>query len=716
MKQLLQNLRNGDTWVEEIPIPAINDHQVLIRTEVTLVSVGTEKMLVDFGRANLLSKIKQQPDKVRMVLDKVRTDGLFATLDAINAKLDTPIPLGYCNVGRVVQLGKKVTEFALGDRVVSNGNHAEYVAVGKNLCAKMPPQVANDAAAFTVIGAIALQGVRLAAPQLGETVAVIGLGLIGMLCVQILRAHGCQVIAIDLSATKVAAATALGAQGFVITQQTPDPTDYALQKTQQRGVDAVLITASTQSSEPMHQAAQMSRKRGRIVLVGVAGLNLSRADFYEKELTFQVSCSYGPGRYDANYETNGQDYPIGYVRWTQQRNFEAIVQLLADEKLNPTALISHRFPIDQAASAYALLGDPSTTGILLTYPHHDLPVYQPNPAPRLVNIKPHDSADLLTGIGFIGTGNYATRHLIPAFAKTGAVLIGVSCRAGISGALVAKKYKMPLVTTDNFELLSSAACNTIVISTRHNTHATLVQAALRQNKHVFVEKPLCLTLAELQDIECQKSEQPDHQLLMVGFNRRFSPLTVKLKNLVQQTRAPMVIQYHIQAGFIPADHWTQNREIGGGRLLGEVCHFIDACRFIVDSTITNASIAALHQQDAAQDSVLINLEFADGSVASINYCCIGNRALPKETLSVHTAGKSVVLDNFRKLTGFGFGPTATTRLWSQNKGQQECVAAFINAVEKGENSPIPFDEIVEVSRICLELDARLHQRHATSGA
>jgi predicted dehydrogenase/threonine dehydrogenase-like Zn-dependent dehydrogenase len=709
MKQLLQNLRNGETTLEEVPVPAVSPQQLLIQTELTLVSVGTEKMLVDFGRAGLLSKIKQQPDKVRMVMDKVRTDGLFATLDTINAKLDNPIPLGYCNVGRVVAIGKEVSGFVLGERVISNGHHAEYVAVGKNLCAKIPENVSSEAAAFTVLGAIALQGIRLLAPALGETIVVMGLGLIGLLTVQILRAQGCQVLAIDLDADKVKAAQEYGAAGLVLRPDGVDPVLYAQQFTGNLGVDGVIITANTQSSTPVHQAASMCRKRGRIILVGVTGLELSRADFYEKELTFQVSCSYGPGRYDPHYEVDGHDYPASFVRWTQQRNFQAILHLLAEQKLSIEPLITHRFDIAQAAQAYELFGKAKIGGLILRYPTTGKSISHKIEYPSFVQLHADDMRKSASPkIGFIGSGNYATRHLIPAFAKTSAQLLGVSCRAGISGARIAKKFNMAIATTDNNDLIESASCNVLVISTQHNTHAQLVLAGLQQGKHIFVEKPLCISQQQLNDISYQMSHQAAGLQLMVGFNRRFSPLMVKLKQLTQQVHAPLVMQYEIQAGFIPANHWTQNRDIGGGRLLGEVCHFVDACRFLAGCSIVNASAVALASNGLAQDSILINLAFADGSIANINYFCNGNKAIAKEKLTVHSAGKTAILDNFRKLHCYGFSAGQGQTLWQQNKGQQQCVSAFVNAISQMANCPIPFEEIREVMQVCITLDTTLY--------
>lgn len=698
MKQLLQSLRNGDTLIEEVPAPSISPQQVLIRTHISVISAGTEKMIVDFGKANLINKIKQQPDKVRLVLDKIKTDGLLTTLDTVKSKLDDPIALGYCNVGTVIGLGSEVTEFALGDRVVSNGNHAEIVAVNKNLCAKIPPSVADEEAVFTVLGAIALQGVRLIDARVGETYVVMGLGLIGLLAVQILKAQGCQVFAVDLAADKVAAAQALGATGLCISQN--NNCVSLIKNTLPDGVDGVLLTLSTQSSEPMSQAAQMCRKRGKIVLVGVTGLHLARSDFYEKELTFQVSCSYGPGRYDPNYEVLGQDYPIGFVRWTQQRNFNAILQLMQDGCLSASTYISHRFTIENASEAYGLLGQPGVSAIVLEYSNS-----QESPQ-TFINFPLHQispPASGKVGISFIGSGNYARRHLIPAFAKTGARLISVSCRNGVSGAKAARDFKIGSAHTDNKSLLGNPQCDLVVISTQHNSHGSLVLQSLNAGKHVFVEKPLCLTQNELDAICAQMQNSLQTRQITVGFNRRFSRLTEKLRNLAQSTGEPLVMSYKINAGHIDSQHWTQNINIGGGRLLGEVCHFIDLCRYIAGSNIESASIIGLKKNGVSSDSWQIILGFRNGSIAAINYFSNGHKSQPKELLEVNSAGKTLVLDNFRSLNCHGFGAGNNIKLWRQDKGQEHCARSVISQLTQGLPAPIPFIEIKEVMQVCLDL-------------
>lgn len=709
MKQLLQSLRNGDTLITDVPAPSVSPQQVLIRSHISAISTGTEKMLVDFGKAGLVSKIKQQPDKVRLVLDKIKTDGLLTTLDTVRAKLDEPIALGYCNVGTVIAVGNQVTEFAVGDRVVSNGHHAEIVAVNKNLCAKVPANVDDENAVFTVLGAIALQGIRLIDARIGETYLVMGLGLIGLLTVQLLKAQGCQVFAMDIAADKIAAAEALGARGFLI-----DAHNDSVQQIKHiipDGVDGVLLTLSTQSSEPVSQAARACRKRGKIILVGVSGLQLARADFYEKELSLQVSCSYGPGRYDPNYEVLGQDYPLGFVRWTQQRNFTAILQLMAAGSVQAQSYITHRFAIEQAATAYGLLGQPGVGAILLEYPRSQTaPEHLIQYPQHLINTTPSPAVK----IGFIGSGNYARRHLMPAFAKSGAQLLAVSCRNGISGVKAAGDFKIAAACTDNQIIFNNPACNLVVISTQHNSHGRLVQQALNAGKHVFVEKPLCLTQMELDTICTQMQNTQNALQLTVGFNRRFSKLSQTLKRLAHSTGEPLVISYTINAGFIDKSHWSQDLTIGGGRLLGEVCHFIDLCRFFVGTPIVSSAIQALHSNGQASDSWQILLGFANGSSACINYFSNGHKSQPKERIEVNTAGKTLQIDNFRALQCFGFGPGKNIKLWKQDKGQTQCAQEVVKRIQQGSAAAIEFTELKEVMQVCLNLWQQVRPEQSVS--
>ena len=696
----------------EIPCPAPKSGQLLIATTQTLVSAGTERMLVEFGKAGWIEKARQQPDKVRMVLDKIKTDGLLPTLEAVLNKLDQPIALGYCNVGQVLSVGAGVSGFTVGERVVSNGKHAEVVNVPINLCAKIPDAVSDESAAFTVLGAIALQGIRLVQPSLGESVVVTGLGLIGLLTVQLLRAHGCRVLAIDTVAERLALARQFGAETVDLSAG-QDPIAKAKLFSRDRGVDAVILTASTKTSEPVHQAALMCRQRGRIVLVGVTGLELSRADFYEKELSFQVSCSYGPGRYDANYEEKGVDYPVGFVRWTEQRNFEAVLDMMADGRLDVAPLISHRFAIKDAEQAYALVAsaEPSL-GIMLQYPTLSALDLGQTVSLGTASVSARANAKgglALAGnapsVSFIGAGNYATAMLMPVFKKAGAHLRSVVSAAGVSGVHAGRKFGYETASTDSDVVLADPRTQAVVITTRHNSHAAYTIKALEAGKHVFVEKPLCLTKLELADIETAytgtKNGTHPKPLLMVGFNRRFAPQVQKIKQLLSTVSGPKAFIMTVNAGAIPAEHWTQDVEAGGGRLLGEACHFVDLMRCLAESSI--ATWQCTRMQANTPDTFSIELKFVDGSIGTIHYFANGSKAFSKERLEVFVAGRVLQLDNFRKLVGYGWPGFKSMNLWRQDKGQQACAKAFVNAIAQGQPSPIDAAELFEVSRVVLDL-------------
>ena len=700
MKQIVQDLKTGDTKILDVPDIYCKPGCNLISSKISLISVGTERMLVDFGKAGFVEKARQQPDKVRMVLDKIRTDGLFPTMDAVRAKLDQPMLMGYCNVGTVIESAGD--RFKSGERVISNGHHATTVCVPHNLCAKIPDKVSDEAASFTVIGAIALQGLRLAGPELGETFVVTGLGLVGLMAVQLLLAHGCRVLGVDIDSTKCDLARKFGAE-VVDLSKGEDPVAVALDFSRGRGVDGVLITASTKSNEPVHQAALMCRKRGRIILVGVVGLALSRTDFYKKEISFQVSCSYGPGRYDPDYEENGHDYPVGYVRWTEQRNFEAVLDMMAEGKIDVGTLISHRFPFVQAEDAYKVLTDDrAALGIVLQYEsrsglQEDRTISLPDGVGEAVAGAPT--------MGFIGAGNYASRILIPVFKETGAVLQSVASSGGVSGVHVGNKFGFKETTTDTPGLLADPRVNTIVITTQHNSHARFVCDALRAGKHVFVEKPLALTLDELQEIEEVYSslieELSSVPLLMVGFNRRFSPLIRKVKDLLAGDRGPKAFVMMVNAGGVAEDHWTQDKSVGGGRIIGEGCHFIDLLRFLAGDKITGSHLVRMEK--GVGDTVTIQLSFADGSIGTVHYFANGSKKFPKERLEVFASGRILQLDNFRRLKGFGWSGFKKMSLMRQDKGQKNCTAAFIEAIKNGTSSPISFAELMEVSRVTVEL-------------
>lgn len=744
MKQILQNLSSGETLLADVPAPKVRAGHLLIETEASLVSLGTEKMLIDFGKANWLDKARQQPEKVKQVLQKIKTDGLMPTIEVVRSKLDAPLPLGYCNVGRVIEVGAGVEDFQVGDRVLSNSNHAEIVCAPKNLCCKVPDGVAPKAAVYAVVGAIGLQGIRLLKPTLGETFVVMGLGLIGQLAVQILLASGCKVIGTDFDSSKCELAREWGAEAIDLSQGT-DAVKAAEALTGGIGVDGVLITASTKSDEPIHQAATMCRKRGRIVLVGVVGMKMQRSDFYEKELSFQVSCAYGPGRYDPTFEEKGQDYPLPYVRWTEQRNFEAVLGLMAAGKLNTEKLTSHTYDFDEALEAYQQVGA-GAMGIVLRYAQDgnaDVARQRGDGAPqgvpetqwrvtdagalkaaeeqklkRVITVNPA-AAPAKAVVGVIGAGSFTSLVIVPALKKTSARLKSISSGTGVSGAHLAKKFGFENTTTDNDTIFNDPEINVVFITTRHASHGALVLQALEAGKHVFVEKPLCIHKDEMEKVEAffnnnpgpesEPTTQPlDHSttspLLMVGFNRRFSPLAVKMRELLSGSSSPMSMICTINAGMVPADHWTQDRDIGGGRIIGEACHFIDFCRFLAGARINNASIEIMGKSDNnCNDVATIQLRFENHSTATVHYFANGNKGFPKERMEVFSEGRILQLDNFKQLKGFGFSDFKKMQLWSQDKGHKNEIQEWIACIEQGRPQPIALNEILEVSRAALEI-------------
>jgi len=704
MKQILQNLSNGETSLVDVPCPKNTKSNILIATKKTVVSAGTERMLVDFGKASYIDKARQQPDKVKMVLNKVATDGLIPTIDAVRSKLDQPLPLGYCNAGVVLE--SDVNGFEVGDRVVSNGNHAEVVRVPKNLCVKIPDDVDDESASFTILGAIGLQGVRLIQPTLGECFVVTGLGLIGLLCVQILRANGCRVLGIDFDSRKCELARQFGAETVDLSNG-EDPIIASQSFSRGRGVDGVLVTAATQSDEVMHQSAEMCRKRGRIVLVGVVGLNLRRDDFFKKEITFQVSASYGPGRYDSFYEDEGNDYPVGFVRWTEQRNFEAVLDMMSSGVLDVKSVITHRYDIENAIEAYTLLDNPDTLGIVLNYPNQDQKILRKSEvelnSPTSKTINPSTPC-----VGFIGAGNYASRTLIPAFKAAGAVLDTLVTSGGISGVHHGNKNQFVTASTETSDLWSNDKINTVSIVTRHDAHAKQVVDALNSGKNTFVEKPLALTLDELDVIDKAYHEANDSNTvrLMVGFNRRYAPHVIKMKELLNSHRSPKSIIMTVNAGAIPGEHWVQDVTIGGGRIIGEVCHFVDLMRHLVGYKITNFQATMMGNipgVEVREDKVSITLSFEDGSFGTIHYFANGGSAFPKERIEVFCDNAVLQMDNYRVLTGYGWPSFKKMKLFKQDKGQKACAKAFIESIANGDESPISYEEVMESSRVSIEV-------------
>lgn len=694
MKQILQNLKNGEVKLEELPVPRAQSGTLLIKTTNTLVSLGTEKMLLQFGKAGWINKARQQPEKVKQVLNKIKTDGLVSTVNTVMNKLDQPISLGYSNVGVVIGVGANVHGFEIGDRVLSNGPHAEVVMVPENLCAKIPDSVSNETAAFTVVASIGLQGIRLASPTMGETFVVTGLGLIGILTVQLLKANGCRVIGFDFDAKKVQAARDFGAEAFVITPEF-DPVGQVMALTNQYGADGVIITASTQSNDPISQAPQMCRKRGRVVLVGVIGLNLSRADFYEKEISFQVSCSYGPGRYEEDYEKKGYDYPIGFVRWTENRNFQAVLSLMEERRIQTDSLISRTVELSEAPDLYSSLGaNKDDLGIMIKYSGN---IEEELRTVSLGSSTKKSVSKVVAGI--IGAGNFAGGTILPELRANNVRMKYISSKNGVTASHKGKKFGVEKITSDHKEILRDEEVNTIFICTPHSTHGVLVLEALKAGKNVFVEKPLALNLEEVEAIEEFQKNNKGGNVLLVGFNRRFSPLVKKIKELVGQEEK-MAIAMNINAGFIPSNHWTQDLQVGGGRLIGEGCHFLDLARFIAGSEVAKASIA--YADMLCRDTFSVSLTFKNGSLGIINYFSNGHKSFPKERVEIYCGEKNLVLDNFNTLKGYGFKKFKSMSLSKQDKGHHNEIKEFIEGLEKNQQL-IQESEIFEISKLVIEL-------------
>ncbi|GAB3553612.1 bi-domain-containing oxidoreductase [Spirosoma fluminis] len=705
MKQLIQNLKTGETLLADVPVPQVQPGQVLIQTRRSLVSLGTERMLVEFGKANLIAKARQQPDKVRQVLEKIQSDGLLPTLEAVFRKLDQPLPLGYCNVGTVLAVGAGVTDLRLGDRVVSNGPHAEVVCVPRNLVALIPDNVSDDEAAFTVISAIGLQGIRLVQPTLGETIVVLGLGLIGLLTAELLRLNGCHVIGIDVDAAKLDLAqqrgilTASPADGF-------DCVKTVLALTNQVGADGVIITASAKTDELISQAARMSRKRGRLVLVGVVGLNLSRAEFYEKELTLQVSCSYGPGRYDAAYEQQGHDYPLPFVRWTENRNFQTILQLLSDKRLVVTPFITEIVAFTSFNEIYGEIDRPGRIASLLRYPE------QVDLAPTLVMREARYQSGTAT-VGIIGAGNFTGATLLPALKAAGAQIKIIASAGGLNAALLAQKFAIAQSTTDYRHVLDDPEVDLCIITTRHNSHAQLTIEALKADKHVFVEKPLALYEHELTQII--DTYQTSNRVVLVGFNRRFSPYVQKMKALLggpRSSQVPMNVVATMNAGFVAATSWVHDRQVGGGRIVGEACHLIDLITFLTGSQVASVCLNAMGAQPAeTTDSASLLLRYENGSTGVVNYFSNGSKAYAKERVEVYAQDRTLVLDNFRKLTGYGFRGFSSLS-GRQDKGHAEQMKRLIQQIQGSGSGDalIPFADIVNTTQTALAAMISLREK------
>lgn len=688
MKQIIQDLKKGDTILEEVPVPRVKSGTVLIQTTRTLVSLGTERMLVDFGKANFIQKAKQQPDKVKMVLDKIKTDGLRPTLEAVFNKLGQPLPLGYCNVGKVVAIGKGVTEFSIGDRVASNGNHAEYVCVPKNLVAKIPDNVSDEEAAFTVIGAIGLQGIRLLQPTFGETIIIVGLGLIGLITAELLLANGCNVIGFDFDSEKIRIAQEKGITAINPSDGT-DQVKFVESYTNGIGADGVIITASNKSNEIISQSANMCRKRGRIILVGVIGLDISRADFYEKEISFQVSCSYGAGRYDEEYEQKGRDYPIGYVRWTEKRNFEAVLNAISKKTLDVNSLITDRVPLNDYQKIYGDMSNSKSIASILEYSSS----HEQTSTIKLVEKSFLGKKGV---VGIIGAGNFTSSTILPNLKKINANIKFIASSGGLSSTIMAKKHKIANSTSDYHQILNDENVDLVMITTRHHMHAKMVIEAISVGKSVFVEKPLALNKSELDEI-IEKYNSKDVNI-SVGFNRRFAPFAKKMKKALGSSSAPINIIATMNAGFIPNDVWVHDMEIGGGRIIGEACHYIDLCSYLAGSKVISVCMNAMGiNPEENTDNASILLKYENGSNAVINYFANGSKGYSKERVEIYSQERTLVMDNWRQLKGYGFKGFSGAKS-GQDKGHFNQFKELIDQQKNGGEPIIPFDEIVNTTK------------------
>ena len=699
MKQIIQDLKKGDTILEEVPVPRVKTGCVLIQTTRTLVSLGTEKMLVDFGKANFIQKAKQQPDKVKMVLDKLKTDGLRPTIEAVFNKLGQPLPLGYCNVGKVIAIGKGVTEFSIGDRVSSNGNHAEYVCVPKNLVVKIPDNVTDEEAAFTVIGAIGLQGIRLLQPTFGETIVVIGLGLIGLITAELLVANGCNVIGFDFDAKKIKIAKEKGIIAINPATGT-DQLKFVESYTNGVGADGVIITASNKSNEIISQSANMCRKRGRIILVGVVGLDINRADFFAKEITFQVSCSYGAGRYDEEYEQKGHDYPIGYVRWTEKRNFEAILNAISKKTLDVSSLITDRVPLNDYQKIYGDMSNSKSIASILEYSSSN----QQKSTIKLVE----KSFQTKKGVvGIIGAGNFTSSTILPNLKKISADIKYIASSGGLSSTIMAKKYSIANSTSDYHQILNDDDIDLVFITTQHHMHAKMAIEAITAGKSVFVEKPLAMNQKELNQII--ESYNINNVNITVGFNRRFAPLAKKMKKALGSSSTPINIVATMNAGFIPKNVWIHDMEIGGGRIIGEACHYIDLCSYLSGSKVVSVCMNAMGvSPEENTDNASILLKYENGTNAVINYFANGSKGYSKERVEVYSQEKTLVMDNWRKLKGYGFKGFSSAKS-RQDKGHFNQFEALVNQQKNGGKAIIPFDEIVNTTRASFACIASLKE-------
>lgn len=703
MRQLIQSYRTGEMKVEEVPRPAVRSGGVVVRTVRSLVSAGTEKMIVDLARKSLLAKARARPDLVRKVIDAARKQGIANALRKVQTKLDTPIPLGYSSAGIVVEVGERVHEYRVGDRVACAGagyaNHADYNYVPRNLLARLPDGVSMEDAAFATVAAIALQGVRQAAPTLGERVAVLGLGLIGQLTLQMLRANGCRVLGFDPNPERVRLAQELGASAATAA----DLEQAADRFSDGEGMDAVVVAASSPSSGPLEQAGEISRLRGRVIVVGLVGMEVPRSLYYRKELDLRMSMSYGPGRYDPDFEERGFDYPIAHVRWSEQRNLQAVLDLVADQRLRVGPLVSHRYDIEQALEAYELIskGREPYLGVLLEYGADDETAEAGETSLRL------GSAPKLRerlGVGVIGAGGFGQSVLLPALKAAGGIdPIAVASAGGATARRIGEQYGFRVATSSAHDVIEHPDVDVVFVLTRHDLHAPLVARALRAGKHVFTEKPLALSREELDDVAAaRESARGD---VMVGFNRRFAPAVERIRAHFAGRRHPLVMLYRINAGFIPNEHWVHDPVEGGGRILGEACHFVDLLHHLAGAPPTRVFADAIAGGSAyrSDDNVTATLRFGDGSIGTVVYTAAGDDRLPKERLEVYGEGSAAILDDFRSLQLSQGGRGRTERSANQDKGFDEEMRLFVAAVRAGGPMPVPFEQALASSSATLAI-------------
>ncbi|HEY1679530.1 MAG TPA: bi-domain-containing oxidoreductase [Candidatus Sulfotelmatobacter sp.] len=709
MKQVLQHARTGEISVQEVPAPQLLPGCVLVRIAASLVSAGTERASAEFARKNLLQKAKSRPDLVRDVIQKVQRDGLFSAVQTVRSRLDQPQNPGYSSAGTVVGVGEGVTDIQVGDRIACAGAgfavHAELACVPRLLVARIPAsasapdgKVPFDEAAFATLGAVALHGIRTAEAKLGEVVAVIGLGLLGQITVQLLKAAGCRVLGLDIDSTRAGLALQMGADA--VSSSAAEFKNLCAEISNGAGADAVLIAAETPSSEPVNLAGEIARDRAIVVAVGTVGIEIERKSYYEKELDFRISRSYGPGRYDAAYEQKGRDYPIGHVRWTETRNMEAFVHFLAEGKINIGALITHRFPIERAHSAYELITGKTGQSFLGIVIDYSAPADESRTlrlVPALVRSSTVGAGNLAVGV--LGAGGFATSTLIPAIkASASTSLIAICAATGAHASHAAGKFGFQACTTDEASMFCNPEIDTIVVATRHHLHARQVLAALAAGKHVFCEKPLCLSEDELRSIARAYTAIAPNECpaLLVGFNRRFAPMSIQLKEFVAGISGPLALNYRINAGYQPPDHWVNDREQGGGRVLGELCHFIDLLMFFAGSPIIEVEArAAGASARYSGDNILVSLRFANGSQASISYLANGDRSVSKERVEVFGGGSTAILEDFRCLELARNGRKQVIRSrWKQDKGHRAEWAAFAEYAQRRSEAPISFQDLV----------------------